>query len=283
MTPSRKIDYLCIGHLTEDLTPEGIYMGGTAAYSTLTAKSFGLSCGLVTSYKSPVLPQEFDQIEAHIQQTPQMVQFENIYEGDHRIQYVRHQTQELDLEHLPAIFTQANIIHGGPILNDFPLEKIKKFQNSLLAITPQGWLRAYDQGRVKKVSWEVLEPILPIVDAVVISQEDVEYDQLAIATIARLSKLLVVTEGFHGSDIYWQGEQRHFHAPVKTEVDPTGAGDIFSSAFFILLQRGYTPWAAGEVATEVASLSVTRKGLSAIPTRSEITEILYQYSTSEKL
>ena len=38
---------------------------------------------------------------------------------------------------------------------------------------------------------------------------------------------------------------------------------------------------AGEIATEVASLSVTRKGLEGIPQPEEIINILYRYSIRE--
>jgi hypothetical protein len=35
------VDYLVIGHVAHDLTPEGWRLGGTAAYSALTARALG--------------------------------------------------------------------------------------------------------------------------------------------------------------------------------------------------------------------------------------------------
>jgi hypothetical protein len=43
------IDYLVIGHLTQDIIPDGFRLGGTAAYSALTARALGLRVGIVTS------------------------------------------------------------------------------------------------------------------------------------------------------------------------------------------------------------------------------------------
>ena len=43
------IDYLIIGHVTQDVTPEGLRLGGTAAFSALTAHALGLRVGIVTA------------------------------------------------------------------------------------------------------------------------------------------------------------------------------------------------------------------------------------------
>ena len=278
MTPSRKIDYLCIGHLTEDVTPDGIHLGGTATFSTLTAKAFGIHCGLVTSFKDKKLPAKFSGVDTVLQKTKQMVRFENHYEQGKRIQFVTQQTQQLVLDNLPEQYYQANITHIGPILNDSRLSDIGLFKRSFIGITPQGWLREFANKEVIRTTWEILKPWLPIADAVIISQEDIDYNQQAVEQMSKLCKLLIVTEGYHGANLYCQGEKHRFVAPAKDELDPTGAGDIFSTAFFILFQRGYSPILAGKIATEIASVSVTRYGLDSIPKAEEITQILYQNS-----
>jgi hypothetical protein len=43
------IDYLVIGHLTKDLTPQGSRMGGTASFASLTGKALGMRVGIITS------------------------------------------------------------------------------------------------------------------------------------------------------------------------------------------------------------------------------------------
>ena len=42
LLPIAPIDYLIIGHLTQDLTPSGPMLGGTASYASLTARALGL-------------------------------------------------------------------------------------------------------------------------------------------------------------------------------------------------------------------------------------------------
>ena len=43
------VDYLVIGHVAHDLTPEGSRLGGTAAYAALTARALGYRVGIVTA------------------------------------------------------------------------------------------------------------------------------------------------------------------------------------------------------------------------------------------
>jgi sugar/nucleoside kinase (ribokinase family) len=70
--------------------------------------------------------------------------------------------------------------------------------------------------------------------------------------------------------LYWNGDRRRFRAPKVQEVDATGAGDIFATAFFVRLFKTRDPWEAARFATLVASRSVARVGLDGIPTQSEI-------------
>ncbi len=50
LTPLEPVDYLVIGHLTRDLTNQGPRLGGTAAYSALTAQALGMRAGIVTTW-----------------------------------------------------------------------------------------------------------------------------------------------------------------------------------------------------------------------------------------
>ena len=43
------VEYLAIGHVTEDQTPEGIVLGGTVTYAGLTANAFGKKVGVLTA------------------------------------------------------------------------------------------------------------------------------------------------------------------------------------------------------------------------------------------
>ena len=109
-----------------------------------------------------------------------------------------------------------------------------------------------------------------------ISREDVGGDDELIEQMAHQTRVLAVTEGSAGAVLYWNGDRRRFRAPQVSEVDATGAGDIFATAFFIRLFNTRDPWEAARFATLIASHSVTRVGLNGIPTSQEIESSLME-------
>jgi sugar/nucleoside kinase (ribokinase family) len=49
LMPLEPVDYLVIGHITEDATSTGHRLGGTATFAALTARLLGLRVGIITS------------------------------------------------------------------------------------------------------------------------------------------------------------------------------------------------------------------------------------------
>jgi sugar/nucleoside kinase (ribokinase family) len=112
--------------------------------------------------------------------------------------------------------------------------------------------------------------------AAVISIEDVEGDEERVEEMASACRILAVTEANHGARLYWNGDVRRFRPPPVEEVDATGAGDIFATAFFSRLYSTRDPWEAARFATQISAFSVTRVGLESIPTPQEIQECLIE-------
>jgi sugar/nucleoside kinase (ribokinase family) len=94
--------------------------------------------------------------------------------------------------------------------------------------------------------------------------------------MATASRILAVTEGASGARLFWNGDERRFRAPEAKEIDATGAGDIFAAAFFTRLYSTRDPWESARFATQLAAFSVTRIGLSGIPTAEEINSCLVE-------
>ncbi|HAV78421.1 MAG TPA: ribokinase, partial [Anaerolineae bacterium] len=197
--------------------------------------------------------------------------YENINTEQGRVQYLRAQAPRIDLNRVPEPWRNASIIHLGPIANEIEPVLPKAFSPSLLGLTPQGWMRQWDaDGLVSTCEWTDSESALAQANAIVISREDVNGDDLLIEHMAGQTKILVVTEGAAGAVLYWNGDRRRFPAPTVHEVDATGAGDIFATAFFVRLLNTRDPWESTRFATLLASHSVARKGLDGIPISLEI-------------
>ncbi len=203
--------------------------------------------------------------------------FENIYSESGRRQTLHHQAAHISFELVPEAWRSASIIHLGPVAQELDLELPKSLSPSLLGVTPQGWMRTWnDDGNIIQCKWQNAEALLPQAGAVVISHEDVGGDEEQIDAMAHQTRILAVTEAKAGVLLYWNGDRRRFRVPEVEEVDATGAGDIFASAFFIRLHQTRDPWEAARFATQLSARSVTRMGLEGIPTQHEIDECLME-------
>lgn len=277
LAPLQPVDYLIVGHIACDITPQGLRLGGTAAYSALTARALGLRVGIVTAFGEEIPLNLPDGIQVRNVAAERSTTFENVYSPEGRLQFVHHVAPDLAPAHVPDAWRRAPILHVGPIAGEARSLVEGGFDGSILALTPQGWMRSWDGGgRVHPAAWAEAEAMLPRAGAVVLSVEDVGGDEGQIEMMASMARILAVTEGPAGSRLYWNGDLRRFRALPHEEVDATGAGDIFAAAFFWRLYATRDPWAAARFATHLASYSVLRRGLESIPTREEIQACLVE-------
>ena len=271
------VDYLVIGHVAHDLTPEGPRLGGTAAYSALTARALGWKVGIVTASGPETTLDVLNGIPIINVESPTSTTFENIYTEHGRVQYLRAQATRINFSNVPEAWQRTSIIHLGPIDNEIDTILPEGFSPALLGLTPQGWMRQWDsEARVSRTEWNDADSALVRAGAVVISREDVAGDDELIEHMAHQTRVLAVTEDSAGAVLYWNGDRRRFRAPAVTEVDATGAGDVFAAAFFVRLFTTHDPWEATRFATLLASHSVTRAGLDGIPTPLEIEQCMLE-------
>ncbi len=277
LMPLEPVDYLAIGHITCDVTPDGLRLGGTAAYAALTARAMGLRVGVVTAWADEIPLTGFEGITVISAPARQATRFENILTPRGRVQIIHHAAPKIDFALVPEAWRRARIIHLAPVAQEVEPCLPPDFRPTLLGLTPQGWLRAWDEdGRVRPCAWPNADKALRAAGAAVMSVEDVQHQEETIEHMMLASRLLVVTEGAAGARLYWNHDLRRFRAPASVEVDPTGAGDIFAAAFFVRLLNTRDPWEAARFANQVAALSVTRPGLSGVPTPEEVQACLVE-------
>jgi len=271
ITVTKPIDYLLIGHLTQDITPSGLRLGGTAAYSALTARALGMKVGVVTSASPDIVLTPLDGVYVHNIPCEHSTTFENIPTPSGRVQYLYHTALTLTASMIPDKWKATPIVHLGPVAQEVATDVIQCFPNSFIGLTPQGWMRKWDgDGRVTATPWTNAPDLLAKAAAVVLSIEDVQGDENVITNLIERVPILVVTEADLGARLYWNGDYRHFSPPHYTEKDATGAGDIFATAFFTRMCECKDPWESARFATLIASHSITHIGLESIPTADEM-------------
>jgi sugar/nucleoside kinase (ribokinase family) len=201
--------------------------------------------------------------------------FENIPTPEGRIQLIHHAAQNIDLNLIPEIWLGSQIVHLAPVAQEVEPTLVRHFTNSLIGVTPQGWLRVWDEeGRVNSTEWPEAGFVLRQVGAAVISAEDVDHDESRIEELAASCRVLAVTEHAEGVRLFWNGDVRRFRPAGVKAVDSTGAGDIFAAAFFCRMFATRDPWESARFATQLSAISVTRPGLLAIPTQEEIKDCM---------
>jgi 1D-myo-inositol 3-kinase len=282
--------FLTIGHVTRDLLPGGSFtLGGTVTFAALTAYHLGLVPALVSCADEELLgllPSLLPEIALAVRAAPVTTAFENRYHEGFRTQYLRARAPRLELTDVPENWLAAPVILLGPLAQEIPLtlvQSLPRRPGSILAATPQGWLRRWDtDGRVWPAPWETAREVLPLLDVLILSHDDLlpfadNKRAAADAILAEWSMhvpLLVATDGRYGATLFERGTTTRFPAYPATEVDPTGAGDVFAAAFLTHLYRHHEPRAAMSFANCVASFSVEAPGITGIPTQEQIEERL---------
>ena len=270
------IEYLILGHVTVDrLDQQRVVLGGTATYAGLTARNLGARVGIHTSasYEPGLVDTLFGTFIARIP-AEYTTCFVNEYVEGRRRQTIESVAERLTYEQLLPEWRNPPIVHLGPLCQELDASLVTRFPRSLVGVTPQGWMRGWgEDGLVHAVDWADAERVLPRADVVVISEDDVA-DRWIIRDWAGLARMLVVTLGDRGCDVYKQGESGPYHSPAfksAAEVDPTGAGDVFAAAFLWHLHQSRGNWQrAADWANCVASFVVEQRGVKGVPKLAEV-------------
>jgi sugar/nucleoside kinase (ribokinase family) len=258
-------DYLLVGHVTWDLTPAGPVAGGAVTFAGRAARALGCRVAVLTSASPDYDFQQGlgDGIEYLSVEAGATTTFANSYTATGRRQQLHSVAETVTADHLPPDWQRPSIVHLAPVANEVDPAMIGLFSNSLIGLTPQGWLRRWDDsGRVYACPWPAAAEVLPLAAAVILSEEDLTgLDMLA--EYRQYARLLVLTQGAAGCTVFCRDETRQVAAPAVTEVNPTGAGDIFAAAFLVRYQQtAGNPWEAARFANEAAAYSVTQADLS---------------------
>jgi hypothetical protein len=266
-------EYVAIGHICADLQPDGTTrLGGTALFAGLTAHQLGVRAAILTACAPDLnlseLPPELTVIREPSATT---TRFENLYHATGRTQLLHARAKTIDLKYLPPSWRTAPIIHFAPVIQEVPIDDAMLFSQSLLGLTPQGWLRA-----VLPNKQVVTDPAtllrLPLTQSyiIVLSEEDIQGDEALVRRLAERVPLVVLTRAERGATVFMHGRASDVPAFQADIVDPTGAGDVFAAAFFIGLYQGREPLAAARWACAAAACSIEGPGISTLPTTVQV-------------
>jgi 1D-myo-inositol 3-kinase len=277
------LDFLAIGHVAKDLTPDGFRLGGAVTYGALTAQRLGLNPAVVTSAGPGVDPSSaMPGIPLHVIPSAGTTTFKNTYHSGRRTQFIRGVGGPIAASDIPESWRSAPLVMLGPLAGEISCELAQSFSrrlgdtpqsplapNPIIIASIQGWLRQWDEtGRVTPGKWDGRE-VLPHVDAAILSEDDIE-DYSLLETWKNITRVLVFTRGSSGAEIHFDGHWHHVDAFPSSEVDPTGAGDVFAAAYLVRYSETSDVLESARFASCAASFCIQAEGTEGIPMRAQV-------------
>ncbi len=282
--------FVSIGHFTHDVTEDGLILGGAASYSSIAARRLGWRTGVVSAVGRDFLHFErFDGIPIALAGATRdlpsedsfTTTFTNIYENGVRRQVLSGVASQICPEHIPSEWLNAEIVYLCPVANEIHPAVVNMFPDSLIGASPQGWMRRWDDdGRVSQRKWKDAPKVLPHVDVVVMSEEDVAPFPEIVYEYAELADIVVLTRGERGATLFQNGQQFDSSAFTTCTADPTGAGDVFAAAFLSNFHQTRDVHKAATFANCAASFVVEKEGTEGIPDLARVRSRICEMSGS---
>lgn len=281
------LDFLVIGHVTRDIPSADpaateYILGGTVSFAAVTAAHLGRHPTVLTRAGVDVNLSELRSVGGLcVLPSQRTTTFANLYTPTGRIQYCYTPAPIIAAADVPDNLRRPKVVLLGPLVGEIEPDLIHIFpEGTIVAAVPQGWMRRWDaDGRVHPAPWTTAEEFLPHLDALILSIEDVDGDLSVIQEYCTHVPLLVMTQYREGSTVYQRqpdGSVLVTQVPPRpaNEVDPTGAGDIFATAFLLRLQETGDPLGAARYANVTASFGVEGPGISAIPSHDAVLDYM---------
>ncbi len=276
------IDLLAIGTVTRDIEaadPASVdyVLGGTVSFAAVTAARLGYKPAILTRAGDDVDLTVLHEIASvHALPAERTTTFANLYSPEGRVQYCYTPSPPIAAEDIPPQLRAPHIALLGPLANEVLPDVAAVFTpDTIVAAVPQGWMRRWDRnGRVFPGAWTTMAEILPHLDALILSIEDIDGELELIYEFLNYTSLVILTEYRDGSTVYRRTGAEVEAVPIPprpaNELDPTGAGDIFATAFLLRLAATGDPLDAARFANVTASFGVEERGVAGVPTHAEV-------------
>jgi sugar/nucleoside kinase (ribokinase family) len=284
---NRVPDYVAIGHLTLDRTPDGDVLGGTVLYAALTAARYGARVAILTRANLDALPEAQRELlssltadfEVVVQSSHATTTFTNSDAGGRRSQSIHSWAGEIDLNGLPPLWRSPGVMHLAPVAQEIDPRQVHRLSPSLLGCTPQGWMREWKRTRDGHVRIEQLRlppELVSRIDAIVVSSEESVAAREVIAAVGQRG-LSAVTRGAQGADVIDRGRRIEVRPYPVRAVDSVGAGDVFAGALFAARGNREGVVSSTRYAAAASALKVTGHGIESVPTRDAVLALIERH------
>jgi 1D-myo-inositol 3-kinase len=216
-------------------------------------------------------------VAAFVARSSSTTRFVNEYDDDGtRRQVMSARADALDLNVLPDGWRDPDVLFLAPVAGEIPGRTALAFAAEVVGAGAQGWLRATDaRGAVTPSDWTDPGGDLAGVHFLFLSKYDLR-DPDGAADLLRYVPMIAVTRGWEGLTLLTHQGTHDVPALPRTEVDPTGAGDVFAAACLLRYQETGDPLEAAAFGACAASCVVEGVGTSTLGDRAEVERRLEQ-------
>ncbi|HEY6203850.1 MAG TPA: PfkB family carbohydrate kinase [Candidatus Limnocylindria bacterium] len=271
-------DLLAIGHVARDeFEGEPTWrLGGTALYAAATAARLGTRTALVTRVgpiEKPALEERCAQLGITLHELPSSATttFGFRYVEGKRFMRLTARAKGIGPADVPANWRGARAVVLGSVAHELDRSLFGTTSPRATVLVAQGYLREWSaNGAINPRPWDDADEIVPLVSAVVLSEDDVAGDLTTPRRWARNGRVYV-TLAERGVLVLDRGSETTVAGyPAERVVDPTGAGDAFAAGLAIALADGRPPEDCARFANAVASFAVEGVGMETLADRARV-------------
>jgi len=249
---------LAVGHVTLDVYPDGLKVGGSVAYAARTWQALGADVQVITAAGADLPETGFE-----VRPSAETTRFSNTYDSQgNRRQLLVAQADALVADEVAP----ADVAFLCPVLGDFaPRPWIAGLAGvPLLGAGLQGWLKHAGPGGEVEYGPRSDPADFQGVDVAFLSEEDLAGRLDWLDRLCSVVSTVYFTQGRAGARVFHRGLVHHIGPCPAREVDPTGAGDTFAAATLWALARGEAVVEAGRWGAAAASITVEHLGVAPV-------------------
>jgi 1D-myo-inositol 3-kinase len=264
---------LAIGHVTWDRLQGETVLGGSVTYATQTARKLGWEAAALTSAGPDFDPaRDLPGVTTFLAPGDATTRFVNNYgEGGARTQVLSSRAGDVVLSLVPEEWRNPDVLLIGGVAAEIHGRAAEAFAAEVVGANAQGWVRAFGPGgEVMPCEWQRPDENLAGVHALFLSEHDIPGALRRSRDLLSFVPMIAVTSGWRGLSLVTREGTEQVPGLPRTEVDPTGAGDVFAAAFLMRYQETGNPSEAAVFACCAASCVVEGVAATTLGDRAEI-------------
>jgi sugar/nucleoside kinase (ribokinase family) len=265
--------------VTWDKRPEGDVAGGSVTYATATARKLGWETAALTACGPEFdAARELPGVPVFLQRGAATTRFINEYAPDGvRHQVLLSRAGQVHVGPLPDEWRSPDVLLLAPLAGEIEGAMAPAFEAEAVGAVAQGWVRAFaPDGAVSPSEWRNPGAALSGVHVLFVSQHDLPPGGLQPRDFLTWVPMVAVTRGWRGAILHTRDATHEVAGLPRPEVDPTGAGDVFATAFLVRYHETGDALEAAAFANCAASCAVEGIGASSLGDRAEVERRLEQ-------